>query len=179
VTDLCTLVGLDRDRVGALVSALIARRRTVAAAESLTAGLLAAVLTEIPGVSAVFRGGIVCYSTDLKQSLLGVDAALLARRGAVDPEVARQLARGARLRCGAQIGIGLTGVAGPDPQDGIPAGTVYLAAEFADSGARESASPPTMLTRDLLPRPDGSSRWQVRARAVGAAIGLLEDLAHR
>jgi nicotinamide-nucleotide amidase len=178
VTDLCALAGLDRDRVAGLIATLIARRRTVAAAESLTAGLLAAVLTEIPGVSAVFRGGIVCYATDLKRSLVGVDGDLLARRGAVDPEVARQLARGARVRCAADIGVGLTGVAGPDPQDGVPAGTVYVAADL--TGGDHGAGPVSaVLTREIPPQPGGSSRWEVRARAVGAAIDLLEDLAQR
>lgn len=100
---------------------------TLAVAESLTGGLLAATIVAVPGVSAVFRGGLVVYATDLKASLAGVDAVLLADRGPVDPDVALALAAGAARRCGADWGIGTTGVAGPTPQDGIAVGTVYIA----------------------------------------------------
>lgn len=113
-------------QVAGVVSALKRRGETVATAESLTAGLVCAVLTEVPGSSTVMRGGLIVYATELKAELAGVDRELLAERGAVDPEVAAQLARGARERCGARWGIGLTGVAGPDPQDGVPPGTVHL-----------------------------------------------------
>jgi nicotinamide-nucleotide amidase len=102
-------------------------KSTVAVAESLTGGLLAAALTDTPGASATMRGGLVVYATDLKASLAGVSSELLARRGAVDPEVAAGLAIGARERLGASFGIGVTGVAGPDQQDGRTVGTVYVA----------------------------------------------------
>jgi len=78
------------------------------------------------------RGGLVVYATDLKATLAGVDPALLSRRGAVDPDVAAALAIGARQRLGSDLGVGVTGVAGPDPQDGQPVGTVFGA--VADSG---------------------------------------------
>nr|WP_179534878.1 nicotinamide-nucleotide amidohydrolase family protein [Actinopolyspora biskrensis] len=106
--------------------------RTVATAESLTAGLVSVMLTEVGGASSAVRGGLVVYATDLKSGLAGVDPELLAARGAVDQEVAEQLAEGARSRCGADWGIGLTGVAGPDSQDGKSPGTVYLG--FAGPG---------------------------------------------
>lgn len=109
-----------------LVTHLLARGETLAVAESLTGGLLSATLVDVPGVSAVFRGGIIAYATDLKAALVGVPVELLAERGAVDPEVATALARGARERCGATWGLGTTGVAGPLPQDGIEVGVVYL-----------------------------------------------------
>src|SRR5690606_17574795 len=115
------------------------RGQTVATAESLTAGLLCAVLTEVPGASAVVRGGLVVYATDLKAGLAGVDRQLLAERGAVDPEVARQLAAGARERCGADWGVGLTGVAGPDPQDGVAPGTVHTGLAGPGGGSGGSA----------------------------------------
>lgn len=179
--DLCGLVGVDRDRVAGIVTALIARGRTVAVAESLTAGLVAAVLAEIPGVSATLRGGIVCYATDLKSTLVGVDPELLVRRGAVDVEVARQLAAGVRVRCAADIGIGLTGVAGPDPQDGVPAGTVYVAAELRGPGtaAFDDGSPAVVLTAELTAAGAPTSRWDVRAAAVRTALELLEELANQ
>jgi len=109
------------------VHRLVDQRVTVATAESLTGGLVAATLVEIPGVSAVFRGGLVVYATDLKAKLAGVPEGLLAERGPVDPDVAVALAAGARERCGADWGLATTGVAGPDPQDGKPVGLVYVA----------------------------------------------------
>jgi nicotinamide-nucleotide amidase len=111
----------------AAVHRLVERHETLATAESLTGGLVAATIVEIPGVSAVYRGGLVVYATDLKHELAGVPAALLAERGPVDPDVAVALAAGARERCGADWGLATTGVAGPDPQDGKPVGLVYVA----------------------------------------------------
>ncbi|HEX5114606.1 MAG TPA: CinA family protein [Pseudonocardiaceae bacterium] len=109
-----------------IVQLLIERGETVATAESLTGGMVTAVLTTVPGSSAVVRGGLVVYASDLKTSLAGVPAQLLAEYGAVHPEVALALAAGARTVCRADWGIGLTGVAGPDPQDGVAPGRVYL-----------------------------------------------------
>jgi nicotinamide-nucleotide amidase len=110
-----------------LVFALSEHGQTVAVAESLTGGMLCSALVDVPGASAVVRGGVVSYATDLKHRLLGVDAGLLAANGPVDPDVAAQMAHGVRERLGADWGVATTGVAGPDPQDGIPAGTVYVA----------------------------------------------------
>ncbi|SNT64847.1 nicotinamide-nucleotide amidase [Asanoa hainanensis] len=111
------------------VQLLVDRGETLAVAESLTGGLLAATIVEVAGVSAVFRGGLVVYATDLKASLAGVPAPLLAAQGAVDPDVAVALARGARRVCGADWGVSTTGVAGPDPQDGKPVGLVFVAVD--------------------------------------------------
>lgn len=101
---------------------------SVGTAESLTGGLVCAALTSVPGSSAVVRGGVVAYANDVKAGVLGVDAGLLARDGAVTEEVGRRLAEGARrvLRC--DVGLATTGVAGPDPADGRPVGTVVVAA---------------------------------------------------
>ncbi|GAB4047863.1 CinA family protein [Catellatospora paridis] len=145
-----------------LVGRLAARGQTVAAAESLTGGLLTATLVTVPGVSRVLRGGLVVYATDLKHSLAGVDAGLLAERGPVDPDVALALARGARERCGADWGLSTTGVAGPGPQDGVPAGTVYVALAGPDGQAE---------VREL--HVDGE-RQHVRDAAVATALGLLD-----
>jgi nicotinamide-nucleotide amidase len=111
-----------------VVAALAERGQTVAVAESLTGGLLAAALVEVPGASAVFRGGIVAYATDLKATLLGVPASLLERHGAVHPQVAEAMAGGVRARLEATFGLATTGVAGPEPADGQPVGTVFIAA---------------------------------------------------
>ncbi|WP_424108266.1 CinA family protein [Nocardia farcinica] len=112
--------------VAELVRALRAAGQTVATAESLTAGLLSATLAGVPGASAVLRGGLVVYATDLKHTLAGVSAELLATEGPVAASTAEQLAVGARARCGSHWGVGLTGVAGPDTQGGHPVGTVFL-----------------------------------------------------
>ena len=114
-----------------VVALLAGRGLTIAVAESLTGGLLVAELIRTPGASAVVNGGVVAYNTAIKHSVLGVDAALLAEHGAVHPEVAEQMAAGVRSALAvdgvpADIGISTTGVAGPEPQDGQPVGTVYL-----------------------------------------------------
>lgn len=108
-------------------AALRGEGSTVAVAESLTGGLLAAALVDVPGASATFRGSVTAYATELKASVLGVDEGLLAVHGPVHPVVARQMAEGVRRLLGATYGVATTGVAGPDPQDGQPVGTVHLA----------------------------------------------------
>jgi nicotinamide-nucleotide amidase len=100
---------------------------TVATAESLTGGLVCAALVSVPGASDVVLGGIVAYAPQAKIDLLGVDAALIAREGTVDGEVAARLAIGAREKFGATYGISTTGVAGPDPSEGKPVGTAHVA----------------------------------------------------
>jgi nicotinamide-nucleotide amidase len=157
-------LGVARDDVVAVVNALRANGSTVATAESLTAGLVAATLTAVPGSSAVVRGGLVVYATDLKAELAGVPAALLAAHGAVHPDVAAALATGARRACGADWGVGLTGVAGPDPQDGVAPGRVYLAVVGGPAHSVRTWA----RTLDLA-----GDRHAVRAGAVAAAIDTL------
>lgn len=118
-----------------LLDALADRQRTLAVAESLTGGLVAATLVDVPGASRVLRGAVVAYATELKHELLDVDADLLAAHGPVHPDVAAQMARGVRRRLGADVGLATTGVAGPDPQDGRPPGTVFVAVS-TDAGER-------------------------------------------
>jgi nicotinamide-nucleotide amidase len=143
-----------------VVARLTTEGRTLAVAESLTGGLLAARVVDVPGASVVLRGAVVAYATDLKHSLLGVDADLLARQGAVHPQVAAQMATGVRTRLGAHWGLSTTGVAGPDPQDGHPPGTVYVGL----------AGPQGVRTVSLrLP----GARAQIRAATVDAALDLL------
>ncbi len=101
--------------------------RTIATAESCTGGLLAARLTELPGSSDYFSGGIVAYSNDVKVAQVGVERALIEAHGAVSEEVARALADGARARVGADVGVGITGVAGPGGGTAEkPVGLVWL-----------------------------------------------------
>ncbi|WP_082517857.1 nicotinamide-nucleotide amidohydrolase family protein [Curtobacterium sp. Leaf183] len=120
-----------------VIGELTVRGESLAVAESLTGGLVVATLVGVPGASAVVRGGVVAYATPVKASVLGVSASLLAANGAVDPEVARQMAAGVRTALAvdgepATWGISTTGVAGPDPQDGKPVGTVFVGIASAD-----------------------------------------------
>ncbi|NDO90764.1 CinA family protein [Cellulosimicrobium composti] len=143
----------------ALLRDLEARGWSLATAESLTGGLLSATVVDVPGASRVLRGAVVAYATDVKESVLGVDAGLLAAHGAVHPEVARQMAERVRAVLGADVGVATTGVAGPDPQDGQPPGTVYVAV----SGPRGAE------VRHLHVPGD---RAAVRAGTVAAALAL-------
>lgn len=149
-----------------LLAALAARGWSLAVAESLTGGLVAATLVDVPGASRVLRGAVVAYATDLKGTLLDVDPALLHARGAVDPDVAREMAQGVRARLGADVGLATTGVAGPDPQDGQPPGTVHVAVCTPDGTTVRSLQ----LTGD---------RGQVRARSVDAVLALGVEIVGR
>ena len=151
------------DAAARVLALLEASGLTVAAAESLTGGQLVAELVAVPGASRVVRGGVVAYATDLKASLLGVDAALLAERGAIDAAVAEQMAEGVCLRLGADLGVATTGVAGPDPQDGHEPGTVHVAVHRVGRGTHTEA------------HAFGGDRAAVRTATVHAALALLED----
>ncbi len=159
-----------------LVARLTAAGVTVATAESLTGGLVVARLVDCPGASAVVRGGIVAYSSDVKASLVGVDAELLATGGAVQAEVAVQLAEGARRRFGADWGIGTTGIAGPDPADGQPVGTVYVAVSGRDDSGRDEGrgdGPRSGVGNAVVHLALEGDRAAIRQGAVDAALHLL------
>lgn len=111
-----------------LVTRLTQTGLTIAAAESLTGGLVCSALVDVPGASAVLRGSVTAYTTELKAQVLGVDAARLASVGPVDAQVAQEMADGAAQLLGADVAVATTGVAGPGPADGHEAGTVYIAA---------------------------------------------------
>lgn len=167
-----------------LINALRGANQTISFCESLTAGLAAATLAEVPGASDVLRGGLVTYATDLKVVLAGVDAALVEREGVVSAAVAREMARGCRAACRSDWAVSLTGVAGPDPQDGHQPGEVWVGV----SGPRWTAS---FSAAELAPAPLGryalvpgetepvrllaGDRNQIRAAAVEAALrGALQ-----
>ena len=163
------------------VRALAAAGLTAATAESLTAGLVAARLADVPGASAVLQGGVVAYQNSVKAGLLGVPADLLERVGAVDPEVARRMAAGARAALGADVGVATTGVAGPEPHQGRPVGTVWLgvavpedAAPALDVLGGEQRGAATAILLDL----DGD-RAAIRAATTVAALHALARLAPR
>jgi nicotinamide-nucleotide amidase len=148
--------------LAALLNRLAADGETVAVAESLTGGLVCSTLVAVPGASRVVAGGIVAYQTDVKATVLGVSEALLAERGAVDPDVALAMARAVRSKFGATIGLSTTGVAGPDRQDGVAVGTVFVA-----------------LVSDRVDVVDkfefDGTRDDIRHLAVGASLRLLEN----
>ena len=138
-----------RDVVHALADAGL----TVAMGESLTAGLVAARLADVPGASAVLHGGVVAYQNAVKTGLLGVPEDLLARVGAVDADVARRMALGARAALGTDVGVATTGVAGPEPHQGQPVGTVWLGLAVPDA----DASALDVLAASATARPPRSS----------------------
>jgi nicotinamide-nucleotide amidase len=145
-----------------LIRELANRGLTIAVAESLTGGGLLAELTRPAGASAAVLGGAVVYATELKHTIVGVDAELLAERGPVDPDVAQQLAIGVRRRFAvdgkdADIGLSTTGVAGPDPQGDAEPGTVYIGVSTED-GTRS-------IDLHL-----GGSRSEIRSQTIGRAV---------
>ncbi|WP_155058318.1 CinA family protein [Streptomyces blattellae] len=151
-----------------LVRLLTVRGETLAVAESLTGGLVAAEITAAPGASKAFRGSVTAYATDLKHELLGVDATLLAQRGAVDPQVAAQMAAGVRKALGADWGLATTGVAGPEPQDGQPVGTVFLAVDGPFAGDFTATGGGKVAALRL-----NGERAEIRMESVRSVLALL------
>ena len=149
-----------RELATEIIRRLTEAGETLAAAESLTGGLVAAALTDVPGSSAAFRGGVVAYATELKADLLGVDAVMLRRHGAVYPPVAAAMAQGVRARLGATYGVATTGVAGPEPSDGQPVGTANIAVSVADD---------TVVRTIALT----GNRHEIRRLTVEHALGRL------
>ncbi|MFJ8629119.1 CinA family protein [Streptomyces sp. NPDC093568] len=151
-----------------VVRLLTVKSETLAVAESLTGGLVAAELTTVPGASRVFRGSVTAYATDLKHRMLGVDASLLAQHGAVNPQVAAQMAAGVRRALGADWGIATTGVAGPDTQDGHPVGTVFVAVDGPVGAGSGSAGGGKVEALRL-----NGGRAEIRMESVRSVLALL------
>ncbi|HEX4482870.1 MAG TPA: competence/damage-inducible protein A [Solirubrobacteraceae bacterium] len=159
-----TLFSSDGRTVDEIVAGLLAKRKcTIATAESCTGGLLAARLTERPGASAYVKGGLVVYGDAAKTALAGVDAGLIEAHGAVSREVAEALARGARERLAADVGVGITGIAGPDGgSEQKPVGLVWLSVAGPGEG--------DPITRSVnLP----GGRADVRDRSTTVAMHML------
>ncbi len=139
---------------------------TVATAESLTGGRLAVALTDTPGASETFLGGVVTYATELKASLLSVDDQVIDQHGVVSPECAKAMASGVRALTGATFGVATTGVAGPTEQEGKPPGTVFVG--IAGPGLVEA------VALEL-----SGKRQQVQDRAVREALEAFESVLRR
>ncbi len=154
--------GTDDDTFESVVGEALAERGlTLAAMESCTGGLLSDTITNVPGSSRYFRGGIVSYATEIKE-MMGVAPAIIAEHGVVSAETAAAMAAAVRQRLDADIGVGITGVAGPDPQDGVPVGQVYIALDGGEN------FPPQALAFQF-----NQSRTAIKRRAVTQSIMLL------
>ena len=149
--------------VADVLESLVARGETLATAESLTGGLLASVITDVPGASRAFAGSVVSYATRVKVSVLDVPAEVVDGHGVVSEECALAMARGVRRRLDATWGVATTGVAGPDSQEGRPVGTVWVAV----------AGPDVVRARLLALEGD---RRAIREASCEAAVSLLLDL---
>ena len=146
-----------------VLEGLSRRGESLATAESLTGGLLSARLTDVPGASRSFVGGVVSYATRVKVSALDVPAALVDEHGVISEECAVAMAQGVRARLGATWGMATTGVAGPDSQEGRPVGTVWVAV----------AGPDRVETRGLTL--DGD-RQAIRSASCDAVLSVLEGV---
>ncbi|HLG12465.1 MAG TPA: nicotinamide-nucleotide amidohydrolase family protein, partial [Dehalococcoidia bacterium] len=154
--------GVDDDTFESVVGQLLVERGlTLAAMESCTGGLLADTITNVPGSSRYFKGGIVSYMTEVKE-MMGVDPAIIGEHGVVSAETAAAMAAAVRERLQADIGVGITGVAGPEPQDGVPVGQVYIA---IDGGGN--------VPSQALAFQFAQSRTAIKRRAVTQTIMLL------
>jgi PncC family amidohydrolase len=152
---------------GAAAAALVAGGLSVAVAESCTGGLLGAAITALPGSSRYLRGGVVAYANDVKTDLLDVPAGLIEAQGAVSEAVALAMASGVRRRLGADLGLAITGVAGPGAEGAKPAGLIWVAAAgHGDEG------------RALRLEGD-HGREANRAAAVRAVLRLCVEVAER
>lgn len=153
--------GYDEDTLeGSIGKMLRARGLTLATMESATAGLLSSTITDAPGSSAYFRGGYVAYATEQKIAW-GVPAEIVAEHGVISPECARAMAKAARTGIAADIGVAITGVAGPDSQEGKPVGTMHVA---VDDGGPE----PPVISYQFA-----QGREAAKRRAVTVAFQLL------
>jgi nicotinamide-nucleotide amidase len=153
--------GADDDTLEAVVGAMLRERGlSVATMESCTGGLLASTITDVAGSSSYFKGGFVAYTAEMKIAL-GVDEGLVRRHGVVSQEVARDMARVARERLAADFGIGITGVAGPEPLEDKPVGTVHIGLDDPDTSGQ------------VISYAFAQSRAAIKRRAVTTALALL------
>jgi nicotinamide-nucleotide amidase len=154
----------DSALAASILAELSRRGQTLATAESVTGGMIGALLTDIPGASANYLGGVISYATRLKATLAGVDRITLAELGPVAERTAAEMARGVAERCNADWGLATTGVAGPEPQNGHQVGQVFVAVSHRASSA--------LQVEELSLHGD---RAMIRRQAASAALELLAD----
>ncbi len=155
-----------QDLAADVIGRLAERDLTIATCESITGGGIAAALTDVPGASAVVRGGLITYATALKVDLAGVDADWVQRYGVINETTAVEMARGALHRCAALVAVACTGVAGPDPQEGHEPGDVWLAV------AMHAEPQPAILTRHFHLAGD---RAAIRHQTVIEGLRMVLD----
>ncbi|MDO5048941.1 MAG: CinA family protein [Actinomycetaceae bacterium] len=160
--DAATLVDQNLSVAKQIIETLTRAGLSVATAESLTGGLLSSALVDVPGASECMRGGVTTYQTPMKSRVLAVDEGRLEEYGPVDPKVAEQMALGTAELFDADFGVSTTGVAGPGPSDGHPAGTVYV-------GVWKRSEDLVDVRRYQFE----GDRAEVRAQAVSAALSQL------
>jgi nicotinamide-nucleotide amidase len=151
------------DPAAQVIQRLESRGLTLATCESLTGGGIGAALTSVPGASKVFRGGLITYASDLKTRLAGVDADWIGANGVINAETAIQMADGATAACQADVAVAVTGVAGPDPEDGVSPGRVWIGLAIR---GRETVAKPYDFS---------GNRDAIRMATVSAALQLILD----
>lgn len=156
-----------RDEIGFLVAqvgvSLQKKSWQIAVAESCTGGLLGTALTAVAGSSAYFYGGVISYSNQAKVDLLGVNPVTLSKWGAVSEAIAREMAFGIRKRCGVQLGVAITGIAGPEGGSGQkPVGLVWIALDSEEG---------TLVTKEQFT----GDRTQIREASVLTALSLIQN----
>lgn len=142
-----------------LVHLLLSRGATLAVAESMTGGALGGRITRVPGAGDAFLGGFITYTDDIKARLLDIDEGLLENEGAVTPAIAQAMAQSCRAKCRADLGLAITGLAGPTAPDGLPVGLTYLGLATADAV--------TVVERRFQ-----GSRGEVREAAIDEALRM-------
>jgi len=154
------------DLAATIIKVMGARQQTLATCESITGGALGAALTDVPGASTVFRGGIVAYARDVKSSLVGVSEYLIDTEGVINEQTALEMALGAQRLCDADYSIATTGVAGPTKQDGADVGTVWLAVVGPSVGV-------SIRPRFTQLAQFEGDRSQIRAQTVHEMLAML------
>lgn len=166
-----TMTAIETETValaGTVLDCLVSRGLLLGVAESLTGGELAATFVSVPGASAAFLGGVVSYAPSVKVGVLGVSPELVATEGTVHPQVAAQMAQGVARALHADVALATTGVAGPGPAEGHPAGTVFIACALGLALGREPSGRVEVRQYQFA-----GSRAQIRAQSVTAALALL------
>lgn len=152
------------DEVRALLQRFRERSLTLSTAESCTGGLLGAMITAVPGSSDVYKGGVISYCNEVKHRILDVPETILSQYGAVSWQTAEAMARGARAACRADIGVGITGLAGPEGDgSGLPVGLVFI----GYSDAKQTTYRKLSLS---------GSREEIRRQACAEAVSLIRSL---
>lgn len=150
-----------------VVEKIKGRGHTLSVAESCTGGWLSKIITDVSGVSSIYKGGICSYSNEVKIKLLGVDEKTLDQYGAVSEQTARQMARGVKNAMNTDIGVGITGIAGPLSDNTLkPVGLIYIAVAYKDS----------VTVKELRNTFTDDIRTKNRAKAVETALTLLGDI---